>query len=191
MTSSLHAAIFLGKGYSENLHSIRNTGQKPTVQKLFDATQTLIREQEFGDLGSVRIKLDSSKWEELHLASDKEVIQLMKAKVYVFSDSVLCVGKMSEYPQSNTEWENRFSWFKSTPQYKVLDGPDVNQWSWSGEYSQDTTMLHILREIQKLMGEWDCTPEEFRGSIFLCRCSTTFLGKIKETNSLAWKFNQR
>ena len=45
-TSSLHAAIFLGKEYSENLHSTRNTGQKPSVQKLFGATLTLIREQE-------------------------------------------------------------------------------------------------------------------------------------------------
>ena len=51
MTSSLHAAIFLGKGYSENLHSIRNTGQKPTVQKLFDSTRTLIREQELENSG--------------------------------------------------------------------------------------------------------------------------------------------
>ena len=55
MTSSLHAAIFLGKDYTENLHYKRNTGLKPTVQKLFDATQTLIREKEFGDLGSFRI----------------------------------------------------------------------------------------------------------------------------------------
>ena len=48
MTSSMHAAIlfFFGKDHSENLHSIRKTGQKPTVQRLFDVTQTLIREQE-------------------------------------------------------------------------------------------------------------------------------------------------
>ena len=52
MTSSVHATIFLGKDYSDNLHSIRNTGQKPTVQKLFDATQTLIREKkEFENSG--------------------------------------------------------------------------------------------------------------------------------------------
>ena len=27
------------------------------------------------------------------------------------------------------------------------------------------TILQSLREIQKLMGEWDCTPEEFPGRI--------------------------
>ena len=35
----------------------------------------------------------TSNWEKLLLAKDVEVIKLMKAKVYVFSDSVLCVGK--------------------------------------------------------------------------------------------------
>ena len=45
MTSSMHAAIFLGKDLSENLHSIRNSNLKPTVQKLFEMTQKLIREQ--------------------------------------------------------------------------------------------------------------------------------------------------
>ena len=45
MTSSMYAAIFLGKDYSENLRSVRNPDQKPTVEKLFDVAQKLIREQ--------------------------------------------------------------------------------------------------------------------------------------------------
>ena len=49
-TASLHVAIFFGADYSENLHSRRNIGQKPTVQKLFEATETLIREQEWKSL---------------------------------------------------------------------------------------------------------------------------------------------
>ena len=57
MTSSMYAAIFRGKDYSENLRSVTKTDQKPTVQKLFDVTQKLIREQKIGDFGSVRIEL--------------------------------------------------------------------------------------------------------------------------------------
>ena len=45
MTSSMHAAIFLGKGYSENVHSVRKTDRKPTVQKLFDVTYKLSSKQ--------------------------------------------------------------------------------------------------------------------------------------------------
>ena len=38
----------------------------------------------------------------------EEVIE-MKAKVHVFSDSVLCVGKICEFPESNADWERRIS----------------------------------------------------------------------------------
>ena len=59
--SSLHAATFLGKNYSENVHSIRNTGQKPTVQRLFDVTQTLIRQQELEISGVSELSWSDSK----------------------------------------------------------------------------------------------------------------------------------
>ena len=41
----MYAAIFLGKDYSENLRSVTNPDQKPTVDKLFDVPQKLTREQ--------------------------------------------------------------------------------------------------------------------------------------------------
>ena len=39
---------------------------------------------------------------EVLIFGDEEVISLSHAKVYVLSDSVLCLGKMNENPQSNT-----------------------------------------------------------------------------------------
>ena len=83
MTSSLHATICLGTEYSENLQFIRNTGQKPIVQKLFDAIDTLIREQELEIWGVSELSCRGGKWEELYLASDKEVFQFTKTRVYV------------------------------------------------------------------------------------------------------------
>ena len=160
MTSSMHAAIFLGKGYSENLHSIRNTGRKPTVLRLFNVTQTLIHEQEVEISGVSELSWSNSKREKLHLASDEEVIQLMKAKVYVFSNFVLCVGKMREYPRSKTDWENRLSWFKSTPQYRELDGIDGELVELEWRMFPGHTTLQILQEIHTLMGERNYTPEK-------------------------------
>ena len=124
MTSSMHAAIFLGKDYSKNLHSVRNTDQKPTVQKLFDVSQKLIREQNWEISGVSELSWRTSTWQRLSLVNDEEVIKLMNAKVHVFSGSVLCVGKTREYPQSNIEWANRLEWFTSTNQYRELDGID-------------------------------------------------------------------
>ena len=50
--------------------------------------------------GVSQINWDDSPWKQLSLVNDKEVISLSNAKVYVFSDSVLCFGKMNENPQS-------------------------------------------------------------------------------------------
>ena len=45
---------------------------------------------------------DYSSWKHLSLIGDEEVISLSHAKVYVFSDSVLCLGKMNENPGFTT-----------------------------------------------------------------------------------------
>ena len=50
------------------------------------------------------------------MVGDEEVISLLHTKVYVFSDSVLGLGKVNENPQSNTVWEEKLSWFKSSCQ---------------------------------------------------------------------------
>ena len=44
--------------------------------------------------------------------SDEEVISLSHAKFDIFSDSVLCLGKVNQNPTSNSVWEEQLSWFK-------------------------------------------------------------------------------
>ena len=56
--------------------------------------------------------------------NDEEVISLSHAKVYVFSDSVLCLGKVNQNPQSNIVWDDKLTWFKSSSQYRTLDTID-------------------------------------------------------------------
>ena len=48
---------------------------------------------------------NDSPWRQLSSVNDEEVISLTHAKVYVFSDSVLCLGKVIQNPTSNTVWE--------------------------------------------------------------------------------------
>ena len=69
--------------------------------------------------------LKSAPWKQLSLGNDEEVISLSHAKVYVFSDSVSCLGKVNQNPTSNSAWEEKLSWFnKSSPQYRTLDTID-------------------------------------------------------------------
>ena len=42
----------------------------------------------------------------------------------VFSDSVLCLGKIHENTQSNAAWERRLGWFKTSQEYRDLDSID-------------------------------------------------------------------
>ena len=43
-------------------------------------------------MGVNTIIWDDSSWKHLSLSGDEEVVSLTHAKVYVFSDSVLCFG---------------------------------------------------------------------------------------------------
>ena len=43
----------------------------------------------------------------METAVNETVINLQRAKVYVFSDSVLCLGKVQQHPESNEAWKKR------------------------------------------------------------------------------------
>ena len=77
------------------------------MKQMFEKTEKLILEQSDEIYGVNTINWDDSSWKHLSLFGDEEVISLSHAKVYVFSDSVLCFGKINENPQSNTVWEDR------------------------------------------------------------------------------------
>ena len=98
MSSTLEASVFMGKDYSEILHFIKNTGKDLTMKQMFDISEKLISEQSDEIYGVNTINREDSSWKQLSLVNDEEVISLSHAKVYVFSDSVLCLGKMSENP---------------------------------------------------------------------------------------------
>ena len=83
------------------------------------------------------ITWEDSWWKYLSLIGDGQVISLQRAKVYVFSDSVLCLGKMNENPQANMAWEDRLTWFKTSQEYRALDRFDGEPNS-SGTFAQDS-----------------------------------------------------
>ena len=124
MSSTLQASVFMGKEYSENLRSINNTGNNHTMKQIFDISEKLITEQSDEIYGVIPSNWEDSPWRQLSLVNDEEVISLSHAKVYVFSDPVLCLGKVNPNPQSSTVWEEKLSWFKSSPQYRTLDTID-------------------------------------------------------------------
>ena len=110
MSSTLQAFVFMVKNYSDNWHSIKSTAHNETDVR---HVEKLITEQSDEIYGVTPINWEDSLRKQLSLVSDEEVISLLHTKVYEFSDSVLCLGKMNENPQSNYAWEDRLTWFKS------------------------------------------------------------------------------
>ena len=107
MSSTLEASVFMGKNYSDSLHSIKNTGNNLTLKQMFDMSEKLIVGQSDEIFGVSQISWESSPWKQLFLVNDEEVISLSHAKVYVFSDSVFCLGKVIPNPTSNPAWEEK------------------------------------------------------------------------------------
>ena len=87
------------------------------MKQIFDISEKLIAEQSDEIYGVNTINWSDSSWKHFSLIGDEEVISLSHAKVYVISDSVSCFGKVSENPQSNTVWEDKLTWLKSSSQY--------------------------------------------------------------------------
>ena len=99
MSSTMQASIFTGKNYLENLHSIKNT-EDLTMKQMLNLSQKLVSEQSDEIYGVKTINWENSSWKYLSMIGDEEVINLQHTKVYVFSDSVLCLVKMNENLQS-------------------------------------------------------------------------------------------
>ena len=79
------------------------------MKQMFDISARLVSEQD-EIYGVETIGWENHSWKYLSLIGDEQVISLQRTKVYVFSDSVLCLGKMNENPQSNMAWEDRLTW---------------------------------------------------------------------------------
>ena len=98
----------MGKNFQNNQNSIVNTVDL-TLKQMFDISAKLVTEQDEIS-GLETIGWEKHSWKYLSLIGDERIINLQRTKVYVFSDSVLCLGKIHQNPQSNEAWEQRLGW---------------------------------------------------------------------------------
>ena len=108
------------KNDSDNWHSIKNT-EDLTMKQMFDIFEKLITGQSNEicgvkkKLGSLFMEIFVFDWKNLSSASSTQ-----KRSTF-FSDSVSYLGKIKENTQSSIAWEDRLTWFKSSPEYRSLD----------------------------------------------------------------------
>ena len=146
MSVTLESAVFMGKNYLDNCHSITNTTDL-RLKQMFDMSTRLVSEQdEISGLGT--IGWEKHSWKHLSLIGDERVINLQRTKVYIFSDSVLCLGKIFENPQSNDAWEERLGWFKSCQVYRNFDRIDGEPMEFEWNISQDSIRCSSVKKSE-------------------------------------------
>ena len=104
MATTLNAATFMGKNFS-TIQSVVKNHESLTLKRMFDVTAQLVNNQEeINCLDKILYGKNSST--RLSLIEDDIVINLQRTKVYVFSDSVLCLSEVLQHPESNEAWKN-------------------------------------------------------------------------------------
>ena len=146
MAATMNAATFMGKNFMDNQPSIMNS-KDLTLKKMFDITSKLVSEQE-EIINLDNIHWGKNSWRQLSLIGDETVIDLQSAKVYVFSDSVLCLGRVHQYPESNETWKKRIEWITTDKSYRDYDGINGEPTEFEWNIFPGLTALQLCHKVQ-------------------------------------------
>ena len=119
MATTLNAVTFMGKSYSTMRNVLQNE-ENLTLKQMFDITaQTIHNEEEIYCLD--KVVYQKNTWTQLSLINDPVIIGLQSTKVYVFSDSVLCLGKVLQHLECNEAWKNRVAGGRAERNYSDFE----------------------------------------------------------------------
>ena len=135
----------------------------------------------------------------------KELSIFNARRSYVFSDSVLCLGKIHENTQSNNAWEQRLGWLKSSPTYRNFDRIDGEPMEFEWNIIPGFNTLQLSEEVKSLLYRLGETPENStRRIIFMsmfndiscgskdnkkeCECQTHFSNAKRFGKKGQWSF---
>ena len=180
----------MGKNYSENLRSIKNTGNNSTMKQMFDISEKLIVGQSDEIYGVNTINWDDSSWK--HFIYDwwwRSHPSLARKGLRIFWFCVVS-WKMNENPQSNVAWEDKLTWFKSSSQYRTLDTIDGEPMEFEWNIFQGFTTLQLCNEVQELLSKMSEKSEEFTGRIiFMSMFNDISWGSQDNEQECEWSAN--
>ena len=114
--ATMNAVTFMGKNFS-TVQSVVKNHENLTLKQMFDVTAQLVNNQEEIN-GLDKILWRKNSWTRVSSINDGTVISLQRTKVHVFSDSVLCFGRVHQHPDSNEAWKNRVAGARSGKSYR-------------------------------------------------------------------------
>ena len=161
MAVTMEPAVFTGKIYRNNCHSIANSTDL-TLKQMFDISTRLVSEQDEIS-GLEAIGWENHSWKYLSFIGDERIINLQRTKLYVFSDSVLCLGKILLHPESNEPWEQRLGWIKSSQSYRNFDRIDGEPTEFEWNIFPGFKTLQLSDQVNSSLYRLGETPGNFTG----------------------------
>ena len=173
MATTLNAATFMGKNFS-TIQSVVKNHESLTLKQMFDVTAQLVNNQDEIN-GLDKIQWEKNSWKRLSLIGDETVINLQSTKVYVFSDSVLCLGRVLQHPDSNDAWKNRVAGVRAERSDRDYDDVSGESTEFEWNIFPGFTTLQLCDKISDLLSSMGQTPESFTGRIlFMSMFNDTF-----------------
>ena len=161
VSTTLNAATFMGKNFS-TVQNVVKKQESFTLKQMFAVIAKTIHNEEeiycwdevvyqknsWTQLSLINdpvvINLQSTKnlrihtWTKLSLINDPVVIGLQSTKVYVFSDSLLCFGKVLQHLKCNDAWKSRVAGVRAQKSYRDYDAFSGKTIEFEWNISQDS-----------------------------------------------------
>ena len=106
--------------------------------------------------------------------------QITNAKAHVFSDSVLCVGKMGDDPIAT--WKSKINWYSENNHFKDMKRIEGMPTEFECKIFPGITTSGLLEKIQKLRTDLQCEPEHFKGRIIFMSMYNDIVWQAKGNN---------
>ena len=165
MAATMNAATFMGKNFSTVQNFIKYS-EDLTLKQMFDVTAQLVNDQEEIH-GLDKIHWEKNSWKRLSLIGDETVINLQSTKVYVFSDSVLCLRRILQHPDSNEAWKNKIAGVKSEKSYRDYDGINGEPTEFEWNIFPGFTTLQLCGKINDLLRRLGTNTRNFHRKNFI------------------------
>ena len=153
----------MGKNFS-TIQSVVKNHESLTLEQMFDVTAQLVNNQEEVNCLD-KILYGKNSWTRLSLINDEIVINLQSTKVFVFSDSVLCLGKVLQHPESNEAWKNRVAGVRAERSYRDYDVINGESTEFEWNIFPGFTTFQLCDKVSDLLSSMGQTPESFTGRI--------------------------
>ena len=158
MAATINAATFMGNNFS-TIQSLIKNYEDLTLKQMLDVTAQLVNDQEEIH-GLDKILWGKNSWKRLSLIGDETVINLQSTKVFVFSDSVLCLGTILQHPDSNEAWKNRVAGVRAEKSHRDHDGINGEPTEFEWNIFPGFTTLQLCGKINDLLSDFGQTPEK-------------------------------